>query len=105
MSLDLLRTLIDKAILTPQDRVCYYPFEGDAGQPWCAVDFRTPGPRSFSVISIHIQTGFTYYIGQSVCITTPEALDILAAYTRASNFLHSATSILTPLTPLNPYVV
>lgn len=100
---DQLRAIIDKAILTPQDSVAYCDSKDTLPDtPWCVLRFGTLGPRSFLVIAIHIQTDFTYYVGLSVLVTTPEALDILAAYARAYTFLDKTSRL---IKPRNPYVL
>jgi hypothetical protein len=95
-----MRDLIDRLVTHTQDSVTYGSLEYVA--EWCVIRFRTPGPKGFVVISVYINADFTFYIGQSVCVTTPEALDILAAYSRASIFLQFLMNDLTPRNPLCP---
>ncbi len=103
MNLVQMRDLIDRLVTHIQDSVTYGSPEYVAGGlEWCVIRFRTPGPKGFVVISVYINADFTFYIGQSVCVTTPEALDILAAYARASILLQFLRNDLTPRNPLCP---
>jgi len=98
-----MRDLIDRLVTRPQDSITYGGPEHVAeGLEWCVIRFRTPGPKGFLVISVYINADFTFYIGQSVCVTTPEALDILAAYSRASILLQFLMNDLKPRNPLCP---